>query len=417
MKKGLWFLFLLTFCMMMFGAKILFWCAPNPNQEAFWKEIFAKWKTVRPDIEIEWRTIPAAGSSEEAILTSLASGQPPDFCENIFSGFAAQLIEAEQLVDFTQLKGFKELVAKRKMEEALKGWAFQGKHYVFPIYSNPMLMWWRSDILQELGFTAAPRTYSEVLLLAQKFAKPKEKFAIEFLKGRNWWDRWFDFITYYYAASGGSPYIDIAKGKVLFGNEMGTGILKFAYTLFQKGWTALDMMDNPLYTGALAGQLHGPWEMPRAKQIFPNVFPDKIWMSMPPVPDNYPVDKPVYTVADTKGIVIFKNSKNIAAVWEFMQWLYSNDEYDRLWLETTQLPPVRSDLLTNPVFADIFKNNKELAEYAKAIPYAVPPVLSSKTMEIQDAMTQFMTEPLSLLRGTPEEIMKKAVREINNILF
>ncbi len=47
-------------------------------------------------------------------LTAIASGRAPDVCTNIFSGFAAQLVEIDQLVEFDKLEGFDEVVEKKK---------------------------------------------------------------------------------------------------------------------------------------------------------------------------------------------------------------------------------------------------------------------------------------------------------------
>jgi len=177
MKRVIIFSFFL-FCLLatpLIAEKITLWTAPNMYQEQFWKVILEEWKQVRPDIEVEWKTIPASGSSEEAILTAIVTDKAPDLCTNIFSGFAAQLIEADQLVALNTVEGFDELVQIRKADEGIKGWNFSGKYYVFPIYSNPMLFWWREDILAEAGFDSPPRTYSDVYKLAENFCKPKER--------------------------------------------------------------------------------------------------------------------------------------------------------------------------------------------------------------------------------------------------
>ena len=397
--------------------KITLWTAPNMYQEQFWKVILEEWKQVRPDIEVEWKTIPASGSSEEAILTAIVTDKAPDLCTNIFSGFAAQLIEADQLVALNTLEGFEELVQIRKADEGIKGWNFSGKYYVFPIYSNPMLFWWREDILAEAGFDSPPRTYSDVYKLAENFCKPKETYAIEYLKGRNWWDRWFDFITFYYAASSGQPYIDVERSRAIFNNDAGIAVVEFGQKLFDEGWTSTDMMDNPLYTGHLAGQLMGPWSIPEAQNMFPEIFPEKIVMSYPPVPDDYPEDQPVKTFADTKGMVMFKSSKNKESAWEFMKWVYSNPEHDRLWFEMTGLPPVRSDLTSNALFQAIIEENPMLELYAKAVPNSVPPALISKTTEVQDIMTTHLTEPIYLVDQSAEEIIKNCISKINKELF
>jgi len=418
MKRLMLIFFLICILMSpLLAEKITLWTAPNMYQEQFWKIILDEWKEVRPDIEVEWKTIPASGSSEEAILTAIVTDKTPDLCTNIFSGFAAQLIEADQLVALNTLEGFDELVKTRKAEKAIQGWDFSGNNYVFPIYSNPMLMWWRQDILQEHGFDTPPRTYSDVYALAEKFCRPKETYVMEYLKGRNWWDRWFDFITYYYAASDGASYIDVKKNRAIFNNQAGIQVIQFGQRLFNEGWTSTDMMDNPLYTAHLAGQLMGPWEIPAARNMFPEIFPEKIVMSYPPVPDNYPPEKPVKTFADTKGMVMFKESKNKEAAWEFMQWVYSNPEHDRLWFEMTGLPPVRADLTTNELFQSIIEENPSLELYANAVPNSVPPALISKTTEVQDIMTTNLVEPMYLTDKSAEEIIDNTISRINRELF
>ena len=418
MKKYLIVLMLLAILLTpLMAEKLVLWTAPNMYQEQFWKAILEEWEVEHPEIEIEWKTIPASGSSEEAILTAIVTGQAPDLCTNIFSGFAAQLIEADQLEPLNNFNDFSDLIAVRKMEEAIKGWEFDGDSYVFPIYSNPMLFWWRKDMLADAGFDTPPRTYGEVYELAEKICVPKEVYAVEFLKGKNWWDRWFDFITLYYAASDGQPYINTEKGKALINNEAGRAVVEYGQKLFDEGWTSVDMMDNPLFTGRLAGQLMGPWSIPWANNLFPDIFPEEIVMSYPPVPDNYPADKAVKTFADTKGMVMFKHSKHKEAAWEFMKWVYSNPKHDEMWFEITGLPPVRADLTTNEVFKSVIDADPLIKIYAEAVPNSVPPALISKTIEVQDIMTTNLTEPIYLVDKSAEELLKEAVKKINRELF
>ncbi len=60
------------------------------------------------------------------------------------------------------------LLKKRKMGNILEGWKIDGKNYVIPIYSNPILMWWRASLLKEVGFDTPPRTYSEIYEFSKK---------------------------------------------------------------------------------------------------------------------------------------------------------------------------------------------------------------------------------------------------------
>ena len=87
------------------------------------------------------------------------------------------------------------------------------------------MMWWRSDILKELGYDRPPRTYSEIYEISEKYSVPYEKYGALVVMGRNWYDRWYDFITYYYAASEGAPYLDVEKARALFNNETGRQLI------------------------------------------------------------------------------------------------------------------------------------------------------------------------------------------------
>jgi multiple sugar transport system substrate-binding protein len=415
--KRIFVLFLIVvLSLVSFAVKLTFWTAPNAFQEEFWKTVVAQWNKMRPDIQIEVQTIPAAGSSEEAILSAIAAGNAPDFSENIFSGFAAQLAEIGAIYPLDNFgTDFQRLVEARKMKNIMETWKIKGKYYVFPIYSNPMIFWWRGDILKSLGYNEPPRTYGEIYELSKKFADGKKKFTMQVISGRNWWDRWFDFITYYYAATGGKPYIDVEKRKVNFGDETGKAIVQFIYTMFQNKWTAVELGTNPFYNGTILAKITGPWEVNWAKETFPKVVPN-IWFSAPPVPDNYPKDKPIYTFADTKGLVIYSTCKDKRAAFEFISWVFSNVQNDVLWIEKTQMPPAREDLTTNPAFAK-FMNDKFFKAYASFVPYAVPPALTDKTIDIQQSMTTNLIEPLMYLKGKPEDILNKAVKEINKLLF
>lgn len=396
--------------------KLVFWTAPNPQQEAFWKEVVAEYESLHPDIDIEWSTIPAAGSSEEAILTAIASGRAPDISTNIFSGFAAQLVEIDQLMELDKLDGFDELVETRKMGSIIEGWQINGKNYVIPIYSNPILMWWRSSLLREAGFENPPRTYGEIYEFSKNFVIPKERYSVQIIQGRNWWDRWFDFITYYYAASEGKSYVDTSKGRATFNDEAGKEVAEFINTMFRNEWTAVDLGSNPFYIGAIAGGLRGPWEISFAQNQFPDVVSD-IVISAPPVPDSYPQDKPIYTFADAKGLVIFKTTKHPKEAWDFVKWVFSREDFDLKWLEYTKMPPAREDLLTNELFSDFWEQNPLAAEYAKYVPYAVPPATISMTVDVQDLMTFELVEPLMYGTKDPQKALDDVIKAINRILW
>lgn len=416
MRKLLVYIILILTVFSAFATKLLFWVAPNALQEAFWKSIVAEYKNVRPDVEITVEVIPAAASSEEAILTALAAGRAPDFSENIFIGFAAQLAEIGAISPFDEFgQDFWKLVETREMKRIVEGWKINGKYYVFPIYSNPMLFWWRGDILKELGYDRPPRIYSEIYEISKKFSVPNVRYGAQVVAGRNWWDRWFDFIMYYYASSNGKNYIDTAKRRAIYNDDYGIKVATFIYEMFKNNYTAVDLGSNPFYTGTILGKVTGPWEINWALETFPKVM-EYVWVSPPPVPDDFPKDAPVYTFADTKGLVIYNHSKNKKEIFEFISWVFSRVESDKKWIEITRMPPAREDLGTNPAFAEYMKD-KFFKAYAEAVGYAVPPAPIDKTIDVQMALTNHLIEPLMYLKSDVKSAIDRSIREVNKILF
>lgn len=135
-------------------------------------------------------------------------------------------------------------------------------------------------------------------------------------------------------------YLDVEKARALFNNDAGKEVVGFIDKMFRNNWTAVDLGSNPFYTGVVLSGIFGPWEINQAKSLFPDVF-DDIVITPPPVPDSYPADEPIYTFADTKGLVMFATSKHKEAAMEVHKVGLFRHEKDRRWMETTNLPPAR----------------------------------------------------------------------------
>ncbi|HBK68340.1 MAG TPA: sugar ABC transporter substrate-binding protein, partial [Firmicutes bacterium] len=392
---------------------IEFWTAPNPFQEAFWSEVVKEWNNTHHDQQIKWQVIPAGNSSEEVILTALATGTGPDLSTNIFTGFAAQLIENDFLVPFNRFDGFDELLKARSMENIVKnGWGFNGNYYVLPLYTNPMAYWWNKDVLDELGIDV-PKTYSDVLNLGAKYNNPtKQKYTILTRHEPNWWDRWFDFCMSYQANSGGKPYWD--DKKVLFNDAHGLKYMEFINQLFRKKYSPTENFQDALQKGIVLGSIEGPWGINYTKETYPEF---NYVIAPPLVPDDYPADQPIHTFADTKGMVMLtKNKQKQEVAWNFIKWYYSDIKHDVKWLEKTNMLPSREDVLARKEFAEYLSANPQLAEYAKLLPYSVPPALNSKTIELQTKMNEVLWEPVIYGKKAPVKALNDAEKELNKII-
>ncbi|WP_421355249.1 ABC transporter substrate-binding protein [Pseudocitrobacter faecalis] len=390
---------------------IKMWVAPNENEEAFWNTMVKEWNKDPAHTPVEFTTIPAANSSEEAIMNALASGTEPDLSSNIFIGFASQLDEIGQTEDLSKMPGYEELIKNRQMTNILPAWKLNGKQTVLPIYVNPIVWWWRGDLLKQYGFDHVPTRYDELYQLAEKRAQDNHGYTIQLTAGKNWWERWFDLIPLYYAQSNGQSYI--IDNKAQFNDPSGLSVLTFMGKVFNSKWSSYDFTsaDDPLASGQVLASARGPWDLARYRKQYPEVLKS---IQIGPMLTEKGTEHP-HTFGDSKGMVIFNSSKHKAEAWAFMQWVFSNAEHDRTWLELTGMPPARADLLSNPTFVSYFDKNPLEKEIASYVDVALPPVATTQTTEVQRSMTQ-MLEQVIFENTDPVKALEQSSQEINTLL-
>ncbi len=388
------------------------WTQPNVNSERYWKPVVDEWNASHPNIRIDWKTIPTGGSSEEVILTALATGTQPDICTNIFIGFLAQLVENDAVVQLDkEFPDYWQLSKKAKMENIIKkGWAINGKFYELPMYINTMMDWYNKDLLKKAGLAKPPRTYSEFMNAAAKVVVPGKIFGASINYKTSWWSRWFDLESSYYAASGGKPYIDVKTGRLHFDDKYGRAYLNFIAELFKKKYAQpIDIKDGVLKGVVFMKHPQGPWSVKGANERFPNK-PYVVAKTL--VPDFVPASQPVYTFADTKGMVMFKKSKMKKEAWEFMKWYFGDVKHIVKWLEGTGQAPAREDLMTNPLFQEYWKKNPEVKAYAEQIPYSLPPAPIANTVEVHNLINSELWEPIIFGKKTVDQALKDLIPKV-----
>jgi len=392
--------------------RIRMWVAPNDAEEGFWKLAVARWNAAGRGLPVHFTTIPTAGSSEDTVLSALVAGTEPDLSTNIFSGFAVQLAALGQVEDLAAMPGYDELIARRHMQAIVPGWTQDGKVCALPIYSSPTLLWWRQDLLEAHGLAAPPRTYDEVYGFCERYGRARSRYGMQVVAGRSWADRWFDFISFYYAASGGRPYLDGAHA--LYGNQAGLEAATFIDRMFRQAWTALDFdAEEPLVTGLAAGAVRGPWDVERFAKLYPQTLAR---IHVGPMVARTAGREPGSTFSDSKGVVIFKTSRVAREAFAFLTWVLGEEDLNLLWLRRTGLSPARGDLLENSRFADYYRTSPIARAYAEHVASARPPALSEHTIDIQKIMTAKLVEPLMTGQQRPAAALAQAVAQTDQML-
>ncbi|TLG72934.1 sugar ABC transporter substrate-binding protein [Culicoidibacter larvae] len=379
---------------------ITFWTAPNNQQLAFWTKMAESYNATNPTLKIEVQQMPESPSSEAGIQNAIASGEAPVASENIQRGFAAQLADSEAILDLSNNAQFKALVEQRNMSDVIKGWEIDGKQYVVPLFSNPVLNMWRVDMLKELGINEMPTTYDEVYAIADKIAASgQDKFALydyKISRPADWWERWFDFMNYYEAASEGKAFIE---GNTLVADDAAAiDALTLIATLGQKS-NGLLTVETPdaAESGVTAGFATGPWALPNIKEKFPDLKAGVNYdFTMPPTKDG----AGQYTFADTKGIVFYQGASDeqISGMMDFLAFTLT-EQNDLDFLKMTDLIPARDDLSTNATFQSYFDENPINKKFAEQVPNAIPAMSNPNMATIQEVigthMQKMVTENIS----------------------
>ncbi len=96
------------------------------------------------------------------IMEATLAGQGPDIALFVGGEFPVNLAVRGLLVDMNQFADF-EQVKSRFQENATVMYTYDNKCYGLPITQSFAMMFYRTDILTELGFTKAPETWDELI--------------------------------------------------------------------------------------------------------------------------------------------------------------------------------------------------------------------------------------------------------------
>ena len=383
-----------------------FWTAPEQYNLDFWTKYADKFNEagVQLDgktIKVEVQMMPAQPSSEAGIQNGIATGTIPAVSENINRNFAGTLADSEAVYDIANEDWFKEIVAERKLDDIMSGWAIGEAQYVIPLYVNPVGYVYNSKVLKELGITKVPETTAEFTDLLNKYKEKREDleaegvthffYRAELLNTANWWERWYDVTSPYYSMNQGKAIVE--DNKLVATTEDMKKVFDF-----------YGQMGDSLLTGTL----DSPWSQDTVQivcgpglawEVSTNTAAGKVYgldgdyVFGPALVEEE--GETSYCFADSKGLVFYKNAavseeQHNAAV-EFVKWVMldgGKDTFDIDWLESTAMLPVRGDLDTNENIQSYFEENPAFKDLATYVPNAIPCMDNAKMSDMYTKMAE-----------------------------
>jgi multiple sugar transport system substrate-binding protein len=399
--------------------KITFWAAPNPTQLKYWQEMAADFEKQNEDIAVEVTQMKESPSSEATIQSAIASNTAPTLSENINRSFAAQLAASQAILPLEKQSSFDTVVEERNMTQTIDSWKFSdGSQYVLPVYSNPILFGWRLDILRDLGFDEAPKTYSELLAVVDKVKDTdKALWAKKDLTDPTAWMRWFDFFPLYNAASEGASFVE--NNQFVADESAMTEVFGLMQTLADAKVLRTGEATDPFENGDSIMTDLGPWTFPNWEEKYPELkFGENYTVTTPVVPDNLANVEQVSTYADAKGIVMYAQAteEEQEAAMKFLEFVYSDENNDMKLLEMTSLIPARDDATENAAFTAYFEENPAMKVYAENVPYAVPAMDNEKYNDIQQVFGEQAWVPVVRGEKDPDAAINDAKTAVEGAL-
>ncbi len=396
---------------------ITYWCSSNAHEIALARELVAAWNTGKHGIQVELQPIPASQSSEEVLLAAIAGGTTPDICSNMWPGAMDEFVKAGGMIRLDAFPDFLEYNLERVPGDLLKTFAASdGHYYQLPWKTNPIMIIYNKNKFRHAGIDDPPRNYSELLEAGEKLTIDRDGDGRidQWLSYRNikpiWWQRFFDYYTFYIAASGGQTLF--SGEELVFENEASVKVFELFRQIYNRGYFPVTEFTGDQFVGEnLAMIITGPYTVSHIEKFKPDGFEYDLFPI--PVPDDY--DGPVYTYGDHKNISIFGTTEYPEETWEFAKFLISKDA-DRRLLELTSQIPIRKGLASDPFFEPYFLEHPLARKFAEQATFTRGVDGAAELKEIFDAISQEFEACAVFNARTPAESIQRAAERSRVII-
>jgi multiple sugar transport system substrate-binding protein len=397
--------------------ELTYWPAPNAQELELADSLVRVWNRLHPGIHVIMQPIPVSQSTEEVLLAAIAGNTTPDVCSNIWPGALHDYTQAGGLLPLDRFADFDSVVPDRTPHRLLDTFrSADGHFYQLPWKTNPVMMFYNIELLEEGGVHEVPLTYSRYLAAARAVTRDRDgDGTIDVWMGERdirpiWWQRLFDFYPFYIAASEGKTLF--TGGRVSFDDRYAEEVFAFFQTCYRHQYYPKTFFQggDPFFLGRKATHFAGPWQIAAIHKFAPGM---RFGVAPLPVPDDH--QGPVYTSGDYKNIAIFGNTKHPRESWEFVKFLISAD-HDLLLLELCNQIPVRGDLLTNTLFTGYFRRNPLMVRFAEQAVFTRGMDAVPDLKEIFDAISQEYEICAVYGEKTPREAARDAAQRAQFII-
>ncbi len=313
-----------------------------------------------PNITIKVQAMPW-NQGHEKMLTAVASKKGPDVIQ-MGTSWIPEFASAGALADLTPyIEKFPELKPENFYAGAVEAGKYEGKYVGAPWYVETRVLYYRSDLLKEAGYDAAPKTWEELSDAAKKLAARGDgKYGISI-------DPKEQSLGFMFSRQNGAEWFT-ADGKPNFNDAKFVEAVQYLNSFYQNGSAPKDLgleIVPAFKEGILPMFISGPWMIKLIKDQAPEI--DGKWeIAVLPKKENN------ISLLGGSNLSIFEHSKNKDAAAKFIAFM-SKPETQVKWMEETSSLPAATASWEN----DILKNDANYKVIGEQLNAAQPmPVIT-----------------------------------------
>jgi len=370
-------------------------------------EMARKFEQANPGIRVITQAIPWEAAHEK-LITSVVGEIPPDVSQ-LGTTWMAEFQAMGALAPLDELISNSRIINKDKFFPASWETNFiNGKVYGIPWYVDTRVIFYRKDLLKEVGFNHPPRTWEELERVGKALIKDRDgdgkidQYGMA-LPVKDWnilsmfiWENGGEILT----PDNSMPDMESEATREAF---------QFYHRLFQeKIVPTTEAVDVDLFhafrTGFYPIFISGPWMIELIGNELGEEYEGRWDVAMMPR-KKFPI-----SFVGGCNLVLFKGSKHKEAAWKFIEFM-SQPEIQVEWYKmTTDLPAVKS------AWRDPFFDDKPMLRvFGEQLNYTKAPPNIPEWEQIADAMQRRMEE-LILGKMNLFQSLGTLTNDINEIL-
>jgi len=328
----------------------------DPSVVRFWAmgregevvtQLLTEFEQAHPGVRIEVQQLPWSAAHEK-LLTAFAGDVTPDVCQ----------LGNTWVPEFAALNALEPLDARVAASTVIAPDDYFGgiwdtnrvgpTLYGVPWYVDTRILFYRSDLLAQAGYTAPPRSWREWLAMLEAIRRQDVPGRYGIVLPVN------EFEPLVALALQQDDALLREGGRL--GNFESAGFaraLSFYAGMFRKGYappagsSEASNLWNEFGRGRFVFFISGPWNIGELKRRLPQHLQSS-WMTAPlPGPDG-----PGASIAGGASLVLFRHARGKPAAWQLIEFLSQPDVQRRFHALTGDLPPRRSAWAGGPLADD-----------------------------------------------------------------